>query len=217
MDHQLKRLLNLVRRTGDRLVVTDPNGEDTYVLMGLEAYEKLSDHVSPPDEEPWEPPRLNNDFIDDFDNFNGKYSEETDDFDPDWEIPDEFLTEEARVRKNRPRSTAEADNNSPLDHNVTEKTDSFFKPNESSWQTPKDIWETMKPAGSSSETWNSSKFTPEEQKVVEEKFGSSINDGSDYDVKLTNESVPDQENTQKIQENKPEEPGEEQFYLEPIE
>ena len=49
MDYQFKRLLNLVRRTGDRLVVTDPNGEDAYVLMGLDAYEKLADILTPPD------------------------------------------------------------------------------------------------------------------------------------------------------------------------
>lgn len=37
----MKRLLSLVERTGDRLVITDPAGEHPYVLMGLEHYEKL--------------------------------------------------------------------------------------------------------------------------------------------------------------------------------
>ena len=41
MDKQLRRILNLVRKTGDRMVVTDGNGEDVYVVMGLEQYENL--------------------------------------------------------------------------------------------------------------------------------------------------------------------------------
>ncbi len=41
MDKQFKRILDLVRRTGDRMVVTDTNGEDAYVVMGLDAYESL--------------------------------------------------------------------------------------------------------------------------------------------------------------------------------
>lgn len=44
MDKQLRRILNLVRKTGDRMVVTDANGEDVYVVMGLDQYEEL---VSP--------------------------------------------------------------------------------------------------------------------------------------------------------------------------
>ncbi len=43
MDKQLRRILNLVRKTGDRMVVTDTNGEDVYVVMGLEQYESLVD------------------------------------------------------------------------------------------------------------------------------------------------------------------------------
>lgn len=41
MDRQFKRILDLVRRTGDRLVVTDPDGEEAYVVMGLEQYEEI--------------------------------------------------------------------------------------------------------------------------------------------------------------------------------
>ena len=84
MDHQFKRLLNLVRRTGDRLVVTDPNGEDTYVLMGLEAYEKLldTDTLSPC------AGLKDDDFLDDY----FDEDEDIEEFDdkPKWEIPDEL-------------------------------------------------------------------------------------------------------------------------------
>ena len=37
----LRRLLELSKRTGDRLIVTDPEGEDSFVVMGLEQYEGM--------------------------------------------------------------------------------------------------------------------------------------------------------------------------------
>lgn len=40
-EETLKRLLSLIEKTGDRLVVTDPAGEHPYVMMGLDHYEKL--------------------------------------------------------------------------------------------------------------------------------------------------------------------------------
>ncbi len=43
MDSQFQRILSLVRRTGDRMVVTDQNGKDVYVVMGLDQYEHLLD------------------------------------------------------------------------------------------------------------------------------------------------------------------------------
>ena len=45
MNRQLKRILDLVRRTGDRMVVTDPDGEEAYVIMGLEQYEEILEAV----------------------------------------------------------------------------------------------------------------------------------------------------------------------------
>ena len=38
-----KRIFELIRRTGDRLVVTDPEGEETFVVMDLDDYEMLLD------------------------------------------------------------------------------------------------------------------------------------------------------------------------------
>jgi hypothetical protein len=40
-EETFKRLLSLIEKTGDRLVITDPAGESPYVLMGLDHYEKL--------------------------------------------------------------------------------------------------------------------------------------------------------------------------------
>jgi hypothetical protein len=38
-----KRIFELIRRTGDRLVVTDPEGEETFVVMDIDDYEMLLD------------------------------------------------------------------------------------------------------------------------------------------------------------------------------
>jgi len=144
MDHQFKRLLNLVRRTGDRLVVTDPNGEDTYVLMGLEAYEKLADRLAPPEPEPWAPPCFD-EFIheddDDDDEFDDDILDEDkiDDFDPNWQTPPEL-------------------DNIPVQSITTEKA----------------IWDVMPEAGKNVETWDAAKFGQAEQKIVEERFENEI-------------------------------------------
>jgi len=210
MDHQFKRLLNLVRRTGDRLVVTDPNGEDTYVLMGLEAYESLADRLPSIESESWDKPCCSEDnFLDDY--FDEDSDSEEFSVDDNWEVPDEFLTEEARARKNK-----------SFEHPITDlkqKTSTQnFVPSESNLSTPsspmssealvkedsvpptpeKTIWDTMPAAGEVVETWNPEKFTEEDKKVVEDKFENPVF------------------SSQQSKKND-EDPGEEQFYLEPVE
>jgi hypothetical protein len=42
MQDQLQKAINLAKKTGDRLIVYDmSNGEDAYVVMGMDDYEKL--------------------------------------------------------------------------------------------------------------------------------------------------------------------------------
>ncbi len=59
MNGQFKRILDLVRRTGDRMIVTDADGESAYVVMGLDQYEDLitSGHGAPKEDEAvdWDP------------------------------------------------------------------------------------------------------------------------------------------------------------------
>ena len=43
MNDSFKRLMALARRTGDRLIVTDPEGAEAFVLMGIDEYEGLLD------------------------------------------------------------------------------------------------------------------------------------------------------------------------------
>ncbi|KKR03768.1 MAG: hypothetical protein UT30_C0019G0004 [Candidatus Uhrbacteria bacterium GW2011_GWF2_39_13] len=51
MEQHLKRVLNLVRRTGDTMVVVDKDGSDAFVVMDLDRYEHLLDETSFFDEE----------------------------------------------------------------------------------------------------------------------------------------------------------------------
>jgi len=41
MNNQFKRILDLVRRTGDRMVVTDPEGKEPVVIMDFDEYEAM--------------------------------------------------------------------------------------------------------------------------------------------------------------------------------
>ena len=49
MNDQFRRILDLVRRTGDTMVVTDPDGDDVFVVMDVEQYELLLDLTESPD------------------------------------------------------------------------------------------------------------------------------------------------------------------------
>lgn len=41
MEKKFRRILDLVRRSGDRIIVTSPEGDDAFVVMDLEDYEIL--------------------------------------------------------------------------------------------------------------------------------------------------------------------------------
>lgn len=45
MDEQFKRIIKLIKRTGDKLIVLDSNEpENAYAVMGLDEYEKINDN-----------------------------------------------------------------------------------------------------------------------------------------------------------------------------
>ncbi len=54
MNDAFKRILALARRTGDRLIVTDPDGVEAFALLSLDQYEELLG--GPKDEPPLPPP-----------------------------------------------------------------------------------------------------------------------------------------------------------------
>ena len=43
MQYQFQRILDLVRRTGDRMVIMDPEGNQPFVIMDIDQYEMLLD------------------------------------------------------------------------------------------------------------------------------------------------------------------------------
>lgn len=49
-NEQFSRLLRLANKTGDRLIVTDPNGRDAVVILPLDEYEALVDSAMGPPE-----------------------------------------------------------------------------------------------------------------------------------------------------------------------
>ncbi len=53
MNDAFKRILALARRTGDRMIVTDPDGREAFALLSLDQYEEL---LGGPKDEPGLPP-----------------------------------------------------------------------------------------------------------------------------------------------------------------
>jgi hypothetical protein len=43
MKDNFKRILDLAKRTGDTMIVTDPDGENAFVVMDIDQYEMLTD------------------------------------------------------------------------------------------------------------------------------------------------------------------------------
>lgn len=181
MDKQLRRILNLVRKTGDRMVVTDGNGEDVYVVMGLEQYENL---VIPH-------------------GITGVQPVGKDELEDGWYEDCGPEEEPGRV--------------GPIVPSVSTVS---HAPNEPYAPISKsaDIWDAMAPAGSDSETWDISRMTETEKVDLEKQFENyqqekgRIEDGNsklEGNLKVEDEKA-------KI-DQKDEDFGEEQFYLEPIE
>ena len=43
MNNQLKRIIELAKKTGDRLIITDSEGQNAFVVMNLDEYEGMID------------------------------------------------------------------------------------------------------------------------------------------------------------------------------
>jgi len=67
MKDQFKRILSLVRKTGDTMIVTDPDGKDAYVVMDLDQYELFlgfsGDEEDMPEEDYYEEESLEDDLL----------------------------------------------------------------------------------------------------------------------------------------------------------
>ena len=176
MNSQFRRILELVRRTGDRVVVTDPNGQDAYVVMGLDQYEGLIDSID--------------------------YFSESEEYWADENI-DEY---------------SDSSNVSVADYGASDSAG---------------IWDTMKSAGDTGETWDIEKMTEDEQGEVKEVFEQAKEiKKSVSEVENPADQQKNAETSEKLEEasgqakdvSGSEEEGipsdqsdEEQFYLEPVE
>jgi len=159
MNDQFRRILDLVRATGDRMVVTDPNGNDPIVVMDLDSYEEL---------------------------LGLELAEE-------WDIPEGFDEEEELDFEEEVSRPERADN-------------------------PQTIWDTMKSAGESGETWDLSELNPQELADLEAKFhdyASKVKEVGDSPAPV--ESSGTVEAPAEVPKEAEDDFGEEQFYLEPIE
>ena len=79
-----------------------------------------------------------------------------------------------------------------------------------------DIWNTMKPAGESGETWDLSKMSEDEVVDLEKQYKKYAQETAGVPETISVPEIKIKENTPKLAE-KEEDFGEEQFYLEPIE
>ncbi|KKU34118.1 MAG: hypothetical protein UX57_C0005G0010 [Candidatus Uhrbacteria bacterium GW2011_GWE2_46_68] len=143
MNSYMKKIFEMIRKTGDRVILVDFNSEEAFVLMPFADYEGLLQ---------------------------------------DLKIPKQSLISKQVFE---PRQDEKGRN---------------------------DIWESMREAGSSSETWDLSQMSPAELEELERQYQmfSQAKSKDEEDTKKTKE--PSISNEKDVGDG-----GEEQFYLEPIE
>ncbi len=187
MQDQFKRILDLVRKTGDTMVVTDPNGKDVYVVMDLEHYESMVEEMTGGNEEEGDcgdnccqriPMQTNLTQI-----VPTKKEEE-------WQIPDEFIID---------------DPEGGLADEV-ETGGGQGMPNDL------DIWSTMQSANESGPTWNVSQMDGSEVAELERQYKEFAQKNVQQAINEGNPGIQTIEAKEPIEEF-----SEEQFYLEPIE
>lgn len=152
------------------MVVTDPNGDDAYVIMGLDQYERLV-LTKTSQEQP-------------------------------------ILADTSKKNKVEPEPVEEEGRVGPVQLGGARER-SFV-----SEASPADIWEAMPLAGTDAETWDISTMSDQEKVDLEKQFENYQQE------KERNAIVPVSSSQQvdaPIKDQKEEEFGEEQFYLEPIE
>lgn len=189
MDTRFQRILSLVKRTGDRVVVTDPNGDDAFVVMGLDQYEDLIDSFD----------YLNTDF-------EGEEGSEEEDIDLGEEVEDEpvedlpedfFAPEPEKVVE--PQIPADFPAETPA-----------AQASESQNKRRPDIWDVMQEAGGSSQTWDVNAASAEEQQRMAKTYQSLQRPPSGI-------TEPEIEDLAKTGVKDDDESEEDQFYLEPVE
>jgi PHD/YefM family antitoxin component YafN of YafNO toxin-antitoxin module len=140
MNDPFKRILNLVRKTGDTVVVTDSNGKDSYVVMDFDLYESMMDGMM-------DEPDIYESGIEDLDGLEMKKEEE-------WQIPKDFVIDD-------PEGGLADD--PVVEHSITSLP-------QDSTQNDIDIWNTMQKAGDIGETWDISKMNDEQKNELGRQY-----------------------------------------------
>lgn len=189
MKDQFKRILELVRKTGNTMIVTDTDGSNAYVVMDIDQYEMMLDDTSVFDELDEE------NFEQDDSEFDIQKSSYRDgDNVDDWQIPEEFviddpeggLTDEPDVLLS--------------DKSITQNTQDV------------DIWSTMQPANETGSTWDISQMNASEIDELEKQYKMFAENNVQQGLPKNNIS---KKNSEQI--GSEDNFSEEQFYLEPIE
>ena len=187
MKDQFKRILELVRKTGDTMVVTDTNGNDVYVVMDLDQYEMILEHASVLDElddETFDPDKTETIFEDSLSKEDQK----------DWQIPEEFIIDDP-------------------EGGLTDDPEIFTSDKDLTANSQDlDIWTTMQPANESGPTWDLSQMNTSEIEELEKQYKvfadkniqQALSENKKHDLKPEQNGPEDNF-------------SEEQFYLEPIE
>lgn len=181
------------------MVVTDANGDDVYVVMGLEQYEQLVDA-----EDEFDPDFNPDDFLDES---HYRHDDDSDDFGPGWW--DDY------TGGDKPPEPPSAPESIPQTIRPLEPT---TPPVPTS--PPTDIWEAMQPAGETGETWDMNKMSEAEKSDLARQFEEYQKDkNEDRNSKFEGNLKEDTkiEEIKEKEEKEDEDFGEEQFYLEPIE
>lgn len=192
------------------MVVTDTNGEDIYVVMGLEQYENLVDPQDFNEE----------DYLDEI-----YRRDDKDDWGPGWwgggpppEDIDPSLDGLGGVAAEPEQDPSTRFAPSGKKDLLSERPSGVEDPKPS----PADIWEAMQPAGQEGETWDIGKMDEGEKADLAKQYEEyQVNKQSDKPDPITtpkpllqNEGSTEIESSDKKED---EDFGEEQFYLEPIE
>ncbi|MFH1404492.1 MAG: hypothetical protein ABIH21_00140 [Patescibacteria group bacterium] len=197
MDNQFKRILRLVKSTGDRMIVTDPDGENIYVIMGFDQYENLIDEA-------------NYDFTEYGDEYFDEIIEEPEEIDFGGDFSGTPLEDDLGLIDEEP----EIFSIKPTEPEKPADVQAPVGPVEP--ETPADIFEAMAPAGSKAKTWNLSQMSENEVDDVKKQLEQFRKQTDTQTPELSEESSKSEENKAVTQKNE-DDFSEEQFYLEPIE
>jgi len=202
MQDQFKRILELVRKTGDTMVVTDPNGKDVYVVMDLEHYESMVEAMIGDMDDSCADECCGGGCHDGRAENVDSFQEKPKNSQEEWKIPDEFIIDDPEG------GLADEPETFP----AMEEMDDSRSMGRQGIPSDTDIWTTMQSANDHGPTWNVSEMNDHEVAELERQY-------KEFAQKNVQQAIlEEQVDGQNPKKTEPvDEFSEEQFYLEPIE